>query len=818
MTKLGEKRGTLALGRGAGNKAGRLLGTTMLACLPGLFAYAQTASTPQGTPAVSQGAGVSNPTPPGGRQLEQIVVTAQRRSERLQKTPVTVTALSSAALGKKAVTTETDLQSATSGLLVRQGTNSNQLNYAIRGQSVDVFSMSQPGVLPYFDEVEEDAHSATAFYDLQSIQVLKGPQGTLFGRNDTGGAVLITSARPTDKFGGYITTRAGDYGYTETLGALNVPIIPDKVLLRVSGDYDHRSGYVNDVYNNTTPGTILHEAGRVSILLKPNDWLQNYTVVDYIHSGGTDTPSEIYSLYQPGSKNNGVPLNATAAEFYSPFLNNLFFPGAFNVYLSENPKANPLGIGNALSQQQAHGPNWVDANNSYLHRSDNTLVSNITTANLGEDLTLRNIFGFDRSDALDYTNAGGVPYDLELTKHEGVNDDSTNYSEEIQLLGKAFDQQLSYVTGFYYLNSHVYGGVGLSILGLQPFRPTTDVLYFYSLPDKSYAGYAQGTYDLSRLTGLHGLGFTAGLRYTGEDYALNELPGSAVYGIPGLSNHQSSSLTKLSWQFGVQEQLTPDLLLYVVSRHSFRSGGYNPTVPPSSGTAATGGPAFYPEETTDVEIGEKYQGHLGTAPYRINADGFNQWVSNSQRIDYVLDPTTQSVTGLTVNVPRVEITGFEVDGEIQPTPWLDTGLSVTYADARYTNGLTTIFGEPTLFGPYADTPRWSGSAFVELSQDLPQDYGRASFRTDVFAESKFYFSNLNNTVSPGTVLPGYGLVNFRVALDNIKGSGFSLAGYVRNAFNQSYYAGGIGSGPALGFNSAQPGLPRMFFFEGTYKF
>ena len=146
------------------------------------------------------------------------------------------------------------------------------------------------------------------------------------------------------------------------------------------------------------------------------------------------------------------------------------------------------------------------------------------------------------------------------------------------------------------------------------------------------------------------------------------------------------------------------------------------------------------------------------------------------------------------------------------------GLSVTYADARYTNGLTTIFGQPTQFGPYADTPKWSGSAFVELSQDLPQNYGRASLRTDVFAESKFYFSNLNNTDSPGTVLPGYGLVNFRLALDNIKNSGFSLAGYVRNAFNQTYYAGGIASGPALGFNSAQPGLPRLFFFEGTYKF
>ena len=91
--------------------------------------------------------------------------------------------------------------------------------------------------------------------------------------------------------------------------------------------------------------------------------------------------------------------------------------------------------------------------------------------------------------------------------------------------------------------------------------------------------------------------------------------------------------------------MNPNLLLYVVSRHSFRSGGYNPTVPPTSGTGQTGGPAFNPEETTDVEVGVKYEGRLGDTPYRINADAFNQWVSNSQRIDYILDPTTMSGHG-----------------------------------------------------------------------------------------------------------------------------------------------------------------------------
>ena len=131
--------------------------------------------------------------------LEEIIVTAQRRDQSLAKAPVAVSVLTAEALARTQIVSEEDLRSAVAGLSVRTGLGSNQLNYSLRGQSRDAYSGTRPGVLPYINEVQiGGAGGSTAFYDLQSVQVLKGPQGTLFGRSATGGAVLFTTARPTE--------------------------------------------------------------------------------------------------------------------------------------------------------------------------------------------------------------------------------------------------------------------------------------------------------------------------------------------------------------------------------------------------------------------------------------------------------------------------------------------------------------------------------------------------------------------------------------------------------------------------------------------
>ena len=187
-------------------------------------------------------------------ELREIMVTATRQKLAESKVPVTVTVFDAKQLEERGITSKLALQSAVAGLTVMATGSQNQLNYSIRGQSVDAFSGSTPGVLEYYNDVEVPSLASAAFYDLSSVQVLEGPQGTLFGRNDIGGAVLFSTRQPSNKWGGYLTVRNGNYGLTEYQGAINVPILARRAALRIAADVTNENGYVKNIANNTTLG------------------------------------------------------------------------------------------------------------------------------------------------------------------------------------------------------------------------------------------------------------------------------------------------------------------------------------------------------------------------------------------------------------------------------------------------------------------------------------------------------------------------------------------------------------------------------------
>jgi iron complex outermembrane receptor protein len=279
-----------------------------------------------------------------------------------------------------------------------------------------------------------------------------------------------------------------------------------------------------------------------------------------------------------------------------------------------------------------------------------------------------------------------------------------------------------------------------------------------------------------------------------------------------LFNELSASFKKVSWQFGLQEQVNSDLLLYAVTRRSFRTGGFNIYSPPLPGTADVGGSLFKPEIATDVELGLKFQGRVGELPVRLNVAGYKQWVDNIQRTLNVVVPNV-GVSGFTANVPQAQVWGVEASLGINPAPWLEIGSDVAYTNAKFTRNQVTLFGQNVVYSPYPDTPRWSGSIFTQVSGNLPNSLGRLSARAEVYGQTSMYFSALADTTIPGTQIPGYNLVNVRVGLDHIADTGFSIAAHVRNLFDKKYYAGGLPIGSALSANSAVPGDRRTAYIE-----
>ena len=807
-------------------RASLLIGTGLVAALAGP-AFAQISdAAPPASPALSSAAGEAPPpaaeeaaTAPqersqAGADAGDIIVTAQRRSESLQRTPVAVAVLSGDTLTKRAITTESDLQVSSPGLTVRASQNSNQLNYALRGQSLDAFSNTRPGVLPYVNEVQVGgAGGASAFYDLQSVQVLKGPQGTLFGRNATGGAVLFTTNKPAEDFGGYVLGRVGNYDARHIEGAINAPLAGETVLMRVAGIYEKRDGYQQNLFTGRRAGNVDKWGLRGSLTIKPSEGIKNELVVDYLHSGGSSLVGGVYSLNPPGLVPSLLLTNfGNVAVFDS-----IFGAGASAAYARSHPKLDPGGIASYINTQKARGPYKIESDGPNTYRGRNLVISNITSFDLGEDTQIRNVLGYTRLNNFVFGDIDGVPYNIDDNGDIGKIDKTRQFSEEVQLVGKTLGSSLSYVTGVYFSaekNLNITGSRLFDFPGLATSQTNTSQSH-----NRTIAGYAQGTYDLSSLTGIEGLGITAGARYTREKIKIRILPGDLSFKdtpaqIATYDFDQSKSYGNLSWTGGVQYQANSNLLVYVASRRSYRNGGYNGVVRPVPGPGNQGGNGYGRETVTDVELGSKYQGDVGGLPVRLNLALYNDWIKQAQRVAYTL--VGGSPAAVTVNVPRAKVKGVELDGQVTPASWLRIGGAVNYTDAKFTRNLVSVSGgAPVVFGTYPDTPEWSGSAFGEVTVPLSTDLS-ASLRSDLYAQSSTYFSSTGN-LNLGTKLPSYTLVNFRIGIED-DSAGWSLAANLKNAFKKTYYVGGVGLGELFQFNTAVPGDPRTFLVEARLKF
>jgi iron complex outermembrane receptor protein len=763
--------------------------------------------------------------------LGEITVTATRREEKLSEVPVAVVAFAAETLESRTIVSEQDVGTLVPGLQVKNGQNSNQLSFSMRGQTLDPFSGTSPAVLTYLNEAPYNpGNTATDFFDLGSIQVLKGPQGTLFGRNATGGAVLYSTPMPGDKFDGYAILRGGSRDFGQIQAAADIPLVQDKLAIRLAVDATTGKGYITNVHTGNTLGDKDNQSGRATIRFTPSDTIKNVTVVQYNRVRGTEGAGNIDDYNSapttPGNpatqfnsngtthvpNTTGVLLTDTLAAIYGA--NNgpaapAFFPGGVEGY-TQWSHANPYKV-------------WLQYD--LPHTADNFFVSNSTEINLNENLKIKNIYSYMNDYALTPGNLTGGPFGgLWLFNLSGINATgipggesfhANTYSDELQLQGTSSDARLEYTAGLFYSDERRFEVIPIDIgsdLGLP--APIADIAYAYRNTETSKAVFEQTSYKIT-----DALTATLGGRYTWVDVGIKQAPGN-VFGINPASPAaiQSNALSAPAWTAALQYQIDPNNMVYFDQRGSFRSGNFNGTVAPFT-DPLTHRPAnfFRNEYVHDFELGYKSTGHIVGAPAQFEIAAYEEIVADAQHALYAV--VGGAPAGFTVNVPQAITKGVEVNGNIGLTDWLDLGVNMAYTDAAYTKNIVQVpFVGGLAVDSYPDTPRWSGSASVDVKFPVSESLGPMDLRTDFYDQSYTYFSSTNGTSTPGTRLDGYSTIAMRFSWKDILQSKVSGGLYVRNLADKVYHIAGYALGASSGVNTWYPGEPRTFGAELSVKF
>lgn len=766
------------------------------------------------------------PTAENAGELQEVVVTARRRAENLQTVPVAVNALTGATIAAHHIEDATDLSKLVPAITTTQTTRDEE-GVTIRGLSnAGAAAQGQEvSVATYFAEVPlpvGDGGGPGRYYDLENIQVLKGPQGTLFGRNSTGGAILFEPQRPTDRYEGYFTAQFGNDNDREFEGAVNIPLVEDKLLLRIAGKEATRDGFTKNITTGQDLDNRDYWSGRASLLFRPSDNFENYLVVEstYSHDNGS---SEVIQGFNPDfALKQNIFAGTAAAKLFPALPLTLGGNGPSVVLLKTNPGlaiSQGLAAGrisyyptaqlNALvAQQQALGPRAVASNVSGIDKTISEGVTDIAKWELTDSLTLKNILGYRLYKQLIRGDNDGT--DLPILGYVTPNGDTTvtrQYSEELQFQGKAFDDKLNWTAGAFLLLGHAGEFVPHITQEFgQNFLDSNDPL------ERSRAIYAQGTYDLSRL--VEGLRFTAGYRYT-WDYrnfagiGFTSGGGCTFLGatLPKCQSSQGANFAAGAWTVGLDYTISPNAFAYVTGRRGYRSGGVDNQA--SSADLSV----FRPEFLTDVEIGLKADWTIMGMKARTNVDAFHGDYTNAQVNEIVV------VNGTTfndiVNAASATTQGVEFEGTLIPLAGLELTGAWAYTNAGYDEFLDVATGQMDKGQRFPHTPQNKFSLTSRYYLPVPEELGDVSFAV-TWAYSSHQVSI--STPDPFANQGSYSVFDMRLDWTGIKGLPIDASLFATNVTDAVYKIGGFPVYNAVGFSSAVYGEPRMFGLRLKYRF
>lgn len=599
----------------------------------------------------------------GGLGLPEVTVTTERYKSTVQTTPVAVTALNPEVLTQRKVTSVQDVQAQIPGIVITPSTgSSNSARIVMRGVGQEQGGINfDPAVGIYIDGVYQPRINGSFFdfFDIASLEVLRGPQGTLYGRNTSGGAIKIETRRPEmTGFTASAEAGLGNWAGNEVKGFVSGPIIPGKLAFSLSGVQRYHDGYFDDPYYDRRIGNLKRWGERAKLLFTPFE--------------GFEATLSVYAMQDYSDPGVGVPLQV-AVGVVDPYANN-----TFNRDLTRTEVFGPIG--------QSLNNNGASLNMTYkvspqLEINSITGYGDLNIHSSGSILWLTAAAQQTGNGALNL-GAGG----------DGRTHDEF-YSQELNATYTS--ERIKAVGGLYVFHEE---GLARTIIG----NPQNNQ---ERLTD-AYAVFAQATYNIG-----WGVGLTGGIRET------KEFADFTQYYYTLLDHPQSlkDQFKGTSPKVGIDWQATPNILTYASWTKGFKSGGINP-VPPNANTGVpgkAGAPQPYgPETSNSFEIGGKLQ--TSDHRLRLNSAFFIAKYDGLQLP--VFFPGTS--TSYTSNASKATVKGIE----LEPTWQVFEGLQIYGNAAFYTGKYTEPFVCTSQHGVFQQCENRKLKGLIPQDETLGFDY------------------------------------------------------------------------------------------------
>jgi iron complex outermembrane receptor protein len=754
---------------------------------------------------------------------DEIIVTARKREENLQDVPIAISVFSGDALDKRGIVDIQGLSQRTPGFTVA-AKDAASSQFSIRGiGSVDDGAAADNSVIVYVDDVPigRAAGMDLDLFDLERVEVLRGPQGTLFGRNAVGGAISLVTKKPTEELEIKAEVKVGNFNRLDFRGLVSGQIA-ENLYGKISFSSRNRDGYLDSTIDRIPN----------SAALFPNlsqSFLKDINALDVdrstLRAGLRYVPNDALEINLSGSystlNQSGPQRVFRGIEQQFGVGANLLVPGVaddFHSEFFEDP-----GFAKIDSYSETLHVDYTFDNDYTLTsissvRSIETFINDVISTDAQTRAVFGATFGFEFP-----ANLGLRPISTILISpaSNDFSENSTTYTQEFRLTSPA-GKRLEWVAGVFYLHEDVRRNetVNLGLLQRQGdgtvnvLVPAAESGDDQGVSINSYAAFAQGTYEI-----MEGLELTAGIRYTSDTKDITRL-GTAdgiVVSAPFFVEN-SATFDEVTPKVVLSYKPNDNWMVYGSYSRGFKSGGFQ-----GRGTsAASVTPPFDPETADTYEAGIKAT--LLGGRLQINPTVFHTDFTDLQVV-FLLRPvgsppgTTSSL--VTSNAANADVDGVEIEYSFYPFDGLTLSGSATYLDATFVEfftplGFETEDGQPlsnSLAGnTLLNSPKYSMSHLVRYEWDVPALNGSLAAQGEYVYREKTFGSNQND---PNVSLPTYNLVNLSLtyARDGDHHSEFSL--WVDNVTDQDYLTQVFTQDRG---GRATPGEPRMYGATFRWKY